>query len=256
MTENLDKYELGIAAAKIYDFIWDVYCDWYIEITKPRLNSGEDTAENAQKILLYVLTEILTILHPFMPFITEEIYSSLPIEKGAPLMMSKYTQYKDELNFKYEEDDFESIVEAIRAVRSRRAEMNVPPSKKSSLAIVTEYPEVFKAGSVYIGRLAYASEVVIKNDAPSDLSGLVTVATNSARLYMPLADLVDFAKERERIEREIKKATADKEKVEQKLNNEKFTSKAPENIINAEREKLEKLNSLLSNLEESLSGMK
>jgi len=274
VTENLDKYELGIAAAKIYDFIWDDFCDWYIEITKPRLLSRQgdgssvlsvtDSADVALRqktdepspCLLYVLTETLTILHPFMPFITEEIYGSLPTFEKMPLMMREYTKYSDKLNFKDEEEDFEVIVEAIRAIRSRRAEMNVPPSKKSSLTIVTERPEVFKAGSVYIGRLAYASEVVITNATPSDLSGLVTVATNEARLYMPLADLVDFAKEKERIEREIAKATADKEKVEQKLNNEKFTSKAPENIINAEKEKLEKLNSLLSNLQESLNAMK
>ncbi|MCL2221400.1 MAG: valine--tRNA ligase [Oscillospiraceae bacterium] len=256
ITENLDKYELGIAAAKIYDFIWDVYCDWYIEITKPRLNSGGYVSENAQRVLLHVLIETLTILHPFMPFITEEIYGSLPTGEKTPLMMREYTKYTDKLNFKDEEEDFESIVEAIRAVRSRRAEMNVPPSKKSSLTIVTERPEVFKAGCVYIGRLAYASEVVITNAAPSDLSGLVTVATNEARLYMPLADLVDLAKERERIEREIAKVVSDKARVEQKLSNEKFTSKAPENIINAEKEKLEKLNSLLSNLKESLNAMK
>jgi len=273
VTENLDKYELGIAASKIYDFIWDDFCDWYIEITKPRLGrqgdgssvlsvtGSDDMALQQNKTdepspcLVYVLTEILTILHPFMPFITEEIYGSLPTSGETPLMVRKYTEYTEKLNFKEEEADFESIIDAIRAVRSRRAEMNVPPSKKSTLTIVTERPEVFRAGSVYIGRLAYASDVIITSEAPSDTTGLVTATTNDARLYMPLSDLVDFAKERERIEREITKATADKEKVEQKLNNEKFTSKAPENIINAEKEKLEKLNSLLGNLHESLKPL-
>ncbi|MCL2249863.1 MAG: valine--tRNA ligase [Oscillospiraceae bacterium] len=264
VTGALDKYELGIAATKIYDFIWDDFCDWYIEITKPRLMSEDSEGDTgAQQVLLYVLTEVLTLLHPFMPFITEEIYGSLralesPLastDSEPPLMVRKYTEYTETLNFKADEDNFESIISAIRAVRSRRAEMNVPPSKKSALTIVTDRPEVFKAGEIYIGRLAYASEVNITDKAPENTEALVTVATNDARLYMPLADLVDLAKERERLEREIKKATADKEKIEQKLSNEKFTSKAPENIINAEKEKLEKLNSLLDNLHESLKAM-
>jgi valyl-tRNA synthetase len=255
--ENLDKYELGIAAAKIYDFIWDTYCDWYIELTKPRLQSidkADDDAQSAQNVLLYVLKEILTLLHPFMPFITEEIWQALPHgESGADspvLMVRDYPKFVDTLHFPKEEADFESIMAAVRAVRSRRAEMNVPPSKKSSLIIVTEKPEVFETGRLYIGRLAYASELTITPDTPTDISSLVTVATNDARLYMPLAELVDVEKEKERIKKEIGKVKADIERVEQKLSNEQFTSKAPEKVVKAEQEKLKKLQALLENLKE------
>jgi valyl-tRNA synthetase len=279
VSDNLDKYELGVAAAKIYDFIWDSYCDWYIELTKPRLQSPEsgdekacgssDNAINAQKVLLHVLTEILTLLHPFMPFITEEIWQAIPHESSESggeagsvpkaLMVRQYTKFSDALHFPREEADFESIMAAVRAVRARRADMNVPPSRKSSLTIVTEKPEVFEAGRVYIGRLAYANELTILTQgdegALRDQSGLVAVVTNDARLYMPLAELVDVAKERERIEKEIAKALADIGRMEQKLSNEQFTSKAPEQVVNTERGKLDKLRALLDNLNDSLSGL-
>jgi len=216
-----------------------------------------------------VLAEILSLLHPFMPFITEEIWQALPhdnvecrmqnVEKkdgsGAALMARRYTRYSDELHFPKEEAEFETVMAAVRAVRARRAEMNVPPSKKPSLIIVTEKPEVFEAGRVYIGRLAYAGELTITRKPPDDLSGLVTVVTGDARLFIPLAELVDVEKERERIEKEIAKANAEIERVEQKLSNEQFTSKAPEHVINAEREKLEKFRALLDNLRESLNSL-
>jgi len=254
--ENIDKYELGVAAAKIYDFIWDTYCDWYIELTKPRLQAADSTGAqiasnaNAQKVLLYVLKEILTLLHPFMPFITEEIWQALPTG-DCVLMIQPYPQFDKALHFPKEEAEFESIMAAIRAVRSRRSEMNVPPSKKSALTIVTEKPEVFETGRAYIGRLAYASELTITRDTPADLSTLVTVVTNDARLFMPLSELVDVTKERERIDKEIAKVQADIDKMEQKLSNEQFTSKAPENIVKTERDKLDKLRALLDNLNES-----
>jgi len=288
MCENLEKYEIGVAAAKIYDFIWDIYCDWYIELTKPRLAGGAESALNAQKVLLYVLTEILTLLHPFMPFITEEIYQALPVKQsgsadnadstecaentdnadnadnavgatvaGSPpvLMVRKYTEYTDGLNFPKDEAAFESIMAAIRAVRARRAEMNVPPSIKPSLIIVTDKPEVFEAGRVYIGRLAYAGTLTITKTAPDDLSGFVTVVTNDARLFIPLAELVDIGKERERLGKEIIKAQAEIERVEQKLSNEQFTLKAPEAVVNTEREKLSKLQALMDNLNDSLKDL-
>ena len=258
INENLEKYELGVAAAKIYDFIWDSYCDWYIELTKPRISNAESRfdAENAQKVLLHVLTEILTLLHPFMPFITEEIYQALPHEEtGKALMIRQYTQYTDALHFPEEEADFESIMAAVHAVRARRAEMNVPPSKKTGLTIVTGKPEVFEAGRVYIGRLAYAHtlDIISQGDESSGIikNGYVSVATNDALLYMPLAELVDVAKERERVDKEIKGVKADIERVEQKLSNKEFTSKAPEHIVNVERDKLDKLRALLENLNDS-----
>ena len=259
---NIDGYEIGVAAAKIYDFIWDTYCDWYIELTKPRLQGGGDAqgsgdvqgggkdAEIAQKVLLYVLTEFLTLLHPFMPFITEEIWQALPHSDSA-LIVRPYPGFSTELDFPKEEAEFESIMSAIHAVRSRRSEMNVPPSRKSSLTIVTDKPDVFESGRAYIGRLAYASDLIITGDTPSDLSGLVNVVTNDARLYMPLSDLVDVEKERDRLNKEIEKAKADIKQVEQKLSNEQFTSKAPEQVVNTEREKLDKLRALLENLNES-----
>ena len=275
--ENLEKYELGVASAKIYDFIWDSYCDWYIELSKPRLSGAAANAENAQKVLLYVLTEILTLLHPFMPFISEEIWQALPHESSASvpsalkersvpsaqlarntpsaLMERRYPTYCEELNFPDEEAEFESVMTAVRAVRARRAEMNVPPSRKPSLLIVTDKTEVFEAGRAYIGRLAYAGEVTISSETPGDLTGLVAVVTNDARMFIPLSELVDTAKERERVEKEIARARDDIERTEKKLSNDHFTSKAPEHVVTAERIKLEKYRALLENLNESLKGL-
>jgi len=170
-------------------------------------------------------------------------------------MVRPYTKYVDELNFPEEEADFESVMAAIRAVRARRAEMNVPPSKKPSLIIVTDKPEVFEAGRVYIGRLAYAGALTVTDDAPGDLSGFVTVVTNDARLYIPLAELVDVGKERARIAKEIEKAQAEIARVGQKLSNEQFTSKAPESVVETERDKLGKFQALLDNLNESLNSL-
>ena len=259
--ESIEKYELGIAATKIYDFIWDSYCDWYIELTKPRLQAGaeenaqnSETAINAQKVLLYVLTEILTLLHPFMPFITEEIYGALPHDSPV-LVIRRYPSYKESMNYPFDEANFESIMAAVRAVRARRSEMNVPPSKKTSLIISADSPEVFEAGRAYLGRLAFANELIISSDAPTDMSGLVSVVTNDARLFMPFRELVDIDNERSRIEKEITKAESEIERTEQKLNNESFTSKAPENVVNVEREKLEKLKALRENLRESLVNL-
>ncbi|MDR0490964.1 MAG: valine--tRNA ligase [Oscillospiraceae bacterium] len=261
--ENIDKYELGVAASKIYDFIWDSYCDWYIELTKPRLQAGGDDAPGAQKVLLYVLTEILTLLHPFMPFITEEIWQGLggvlrsnAELKSDVLMVRRYPEFREALSFPRDEADFESVMAAVRAVRARRAEMNVPPSRRPSLTIVTDKPDVFEKGRAYIGRLAYAGDVSIARDAPDDLNRLVSAATSDALLYMPLAQLVDVTKELERLDKEIAKVTGDIERTEQKLANESFTSKAPAQVVGAEREKLEKLRALLDNLSESHKRLK
>ena len=253
--ENMDRFELGIAASKIYDFIWDSYCDWYIELTKPRLSGDDENARvGAQRVLLYVLTETLKLLHPFMPFITEAIWQALPHE-GTALMVEKYPEYSEKLAFPEDEASFESIMSAVRAVRVRRSEMNVPPSKKPHLIIVTDKTAVFEAGRVYLSKLAYAGELTILGTPPADIEGMVAVVTNDAKLYMPLSELVDLDKERERIAKELKKASDDLQKTQAKLQNESFVAKAPESVVNIERERVEKLTALIANLDESLKAL-
>ena len=251
VNENFDKYELGLAATKIYDFIWDSFCDWYIEITKPRLREGD---QSAQQVLLYVLTDILRLLHPFMPFITEEIYGAIPHDAQA-LIVDKYPEYDAALAFAREEADFESVMEAVKAVRSRRAEMNVPPSKRPHITLVTEKPDVFRAGTVYMANLAYAGGVNVTTEAPADTAGMVNVVTGDAKIYMPMAELVDLDKERSRIEKELEKAKKDIENQEKKLANESFVSRAPERVVAAERDKLARAQALAANLAESLKNL-
>ena len=254
--ENLDRYELGIAAQKIYDFIWDSYCDWYIELTKPRLNGGDAAAkEGAERVLLYVLTDILKLLHPFMPYITEEIFQAIPHE-GEALIVAPYPKYDAALSFPEDEAGFELIMDAVKAVRSRRAEMNVPPSKRPTLIITSDRPEVFEAGRTYLSKLAYAGKVEISAEAPADTEGMVSVVTGSAKMFMPMAELVDIEKERARIEKELDKARAQLEAQNKKLANESFVSRAPEAVVNAERERAEKARALIANLEESLAKLK
>ncbi len=256
VNDNLEKFELGIAANKIYDFIWDSYCDWYIELTKPRLNGEDETARiGAQKVLLYVLTETLKLLHPFMPFITEEIWQALPHD-GEALMVERYPEYSEKISFPEDEAKFEIIMNAVKAVRARRAEMNVPPSKKPHLTIVTDRREVFEAGRVYLSKLAFAGELSIMDTVPAEAENMVGVVTNDAKLYMPMAELVDLQKERERIEKEIKASQENLERTEAKLNNQGFVSKAPEAVVKAEKERAEKLRSLIDNLKESLRALK
>ncbi len=251
VNENFDKYELGLAATKIYDFIWDSFCDWYIEITKPRLREGD---RSAQQVLLYVLTDILRLLHPFMPFITEEIYGAIPHEAQA-LIIDRYPEYDAALAFKQEEADFESVMEAVKAIRSRRAEMNVPPAKRPHITIVTEKPDVFRAGTMYMANLAFAGGVNVTGETPADTAGMVNVVTGDASIYMPLAELVDLDKERARIEKELEKARGDIENQQKKLANESFVSRAPERVVAAERDKLAKAQALAANLEESLKNL-
>ena len=254
--ENIDKYELGIAAAKIYDFIWDSFCDWYIELTKPRLNGGDEASRlGAQRVLLYVLTETLKLLHPFMPYITEEIYQALPHD-GEAIMIEKYPAFDTALSFPEDEADFEMVMAAIKAVRSRRSEMNVPPSKHPHLIIVTDKPDAFLSGRVYLSKLAYAGEITVTGEAPADVSGMVAVVTDEAKLYMPMAELVDLEKERERINKELEKARKNLAGQEAKLANQNFVSRAPESVVNAEREKKAKLEALIANLEDSLLFLK
>ena len=255
VSENMDSFELGVAAGKIYDFIWDSYCDWYIELTKPRLNGEDEEARlSAQKVLLYVLTEILKLIHPFIPFITEEIWQSLPHE-GTALMLERYPGFSEALSFPEDEQNFEMVMNAIRAVRARRSEMNVPPSRKAHLIIVTDKKAAFEAGVSYICKLAYASEVSVRDAAPENTEGMVSVVTDNARMFMPMAELVDLEKERARIQKEL--ANAEKQLAGQiaKLSNQNFVTRAPEAVVNAEREKQAKLEALIENLKISLEQL-
>ena len=253
--DNMDSFELGVAAGKIYDFIWDDYCDWYIELTKPRLNGDDEAAkESAQRVLLYVLVEILKLLHPFMPFITEEIWQALPHE-GDALMMQSYPEYSEKLNFPEDEANFGMVMDAIKAVRARRSEMNVPPSRKSHLIIVTEKAKAFTDGEKFICKLAYASGVEVRAELPESADGMVSVITDNARMFMPMAELVDLEKERARMEKELANAKKQLDGQNAKLANENFVSRAPEKVVNAEREKKAKLEALIENLEESLKNL-
>ena len=261
VTENMERYELGVAAQKVYDFIWDSYCDWYIELTKTRLQGeDEDSKLRAQQVLCYVLTETLKLLHPFMPFITEEIWQALP-HSGDYLMLQQWPQHRIELDFPEEEKAMELIMDAIRGVRARRAEMNVPPSKKAQLTVSTLERAVFEQGIPFLKRLAYASDVTVEGvaDAGSDdamtAQGMVTVTTHAARLFMPLAELVDLEKEKARIEKELKKNRAELDKLEAKLGNPGFVNKAPAHVVEAEQDRAEKLRALLAKLEESAASM-
>ena len=255
VTENLDAYEIGVASAKVYDFLWDTYCDWYIELTKTRLQGEDEGAKLvAQNVLCYVLITLLKLLHPFMPFITEEIYQALPHEDRF-IMTSRWPEYRADLSFPAEEAAMEAVMDTIKAIRGRRAEMNVPPSRKAEVLIVTATPDVYAQGSHFIQRLAYASEVKFADAAPADVSGMVTAVTHNATAYLPLRELVDIAAELERIAKEIEKARNGLRSVEQKLSNEKFVSRAPEAVVNAEREKAVKYQELIAKLEESAKAM-
>jgi valyl-tRNA synthetase len=256
VTENLDKYELGIAAQKLYDFIWDSYCDWYIELTKPRLYAEDESSKQvAQQVLVYVLDQVLKLLHPFMPFITEEIWQALPHE-GESIMIAKWPEADERLHFPAEEEELETVMDAIRAVRNRRAEMNVPPSKKSTLYVVTEHQKAFRDGQAFITKLAYAEELFVSDTAPEGHEDMVLAVTADAKLYMPMEQLVDFEKELARIAKEQANAEKNLQRIEAKLSNQGFLAKAPEAVVNSEKEKAEQLRKLLSQLEQSAARLK
>jgi len=256
VTENLEKYELGVAVQKIYDFVWDTYCDWYIELTKARLYAEDaDRKQTAIQVLVYVLDQTLRLLHPFMPFITEEIWQSLPHE-GEALIIASWPEYREELAFKTEESAMESVMEAIRSIRNRRTEMNVPPSKKAALYILANDPKVFIEGEGFMQRLAYADTVTLLDKEPENLDGMVTCTTADAKLYIPMGQLVDVAKELERIAKELEKNRKFLASLEGKLSNEGFISRAPEAVVNAEREKAQKTRDLIASLEQSEAAMK
>ena len=256
ITRNIENYDLGIALDKIYNFIWNEFCDWYIELTKTRLQGeDEDSKVRAQQVLCHVLTQMLKLLHPFMPFITEEIWQALPHE-GDFLIQAQWPEYQERFAFTQEENAMEAVKDAISAVRARRSEMNVPPSRKAKILIVTQTPDIYAGGRDFIMRLAYASEVEVQAQSPEDLKGMVTVATHNATLYLPLAELVDIRQELERIAKEKTKAEENLARIEKKLQNESFVSKAPEAVVNAEREKADKARALIAKLEESAAAMR
>ncbi len=238
VTGNIDRFELGVAAGKVYDFIWDVFCDWYIELAKLRLGSpDEGTRQGCKKVLVWSLTVLLKLLHPFMPFITEEIYLAIP-HSCESIMISPFPEYDPSLEFPREEESFAKIMDVIRAVRVLRGDMNVPPSKKASLYIETSMPEVFKGGREFMQRLAYADRVEV---GPAfDIEGAAQVATDSARVLIPMDELVDRAKELERLNRELAAVEKEIASLSGRLGNPQFVSKAPERVVAGERDKLQK----------------
>lgn len=240
VTCNIDAYEFGIACGKVYDFIWDIYCDWYIELTKPRIAEGGETAKAAQNVLVYVMAGLLKLLHPFMPYITEEIWQSMPVEdQPESIMISEWCKYNEKLCFPKEQEDFTKIVDAVRAVRAQRSELNVPPSKKASMEIETKDAELFKSCANFFVKLAGASNVEVKEKV-EDTEGKMTAVTAAARIFTPRGELVDAEKEAARIEKEKKAVQKDIDFLSRKLNNPGFLAKAPKEQIENERAKLEK----------------
>lgn len=256
VTVNLDRFELGMAVQKLYDFIWDVFCDWYIEICKSRLNGEDEKAANtARAVLVFVFGGTLKLLHPFMPFITEEIWQSMPKGEGEEVIMTcSFPKFDKSYDFADEETEFERIMQVIRAIRNRRAEMNVPPSKKAQVFIKTDYPETFTAGAAYICRLAYASDSGVVASYDDDTA--VCVVTDSATAYMPMSELIDIEAELERLNKELLKANEDKRFFENKLNNQGFISKAPEAVINKQKEGLEKVLQRIALINSSIERLK
>ncbi|MBR6424489.1 MAG: valine--tRNA ligase [Oscillospiraceae bacterium] len=250
-TENLERFELGVAVQKIYDFIWDSYCDWYIELTKARLYSeDENSKRTAQQVLVYVLEQVLRLLHPFMPFLTEQVWQAIPHE-GDFLIRASWPVANDALSFPKEEAAMESVMDAIRAVRNRRAEMNVPPSRKSTLYIVTDRPEAYSQGEAFLMKLAYADKVIVTSTAPEGHEDMVEAITHDVRLYLPMDQLIDREQELKRIAKELKNAEGELARIAGKLSNPGFLAKAPENVVAGEKEKQEKLTKLVEQLKAS-----
>jgi valyl-tRNA synthetase len=259
VTENLDKYELGIALQKVYDFIWEEFCDWYIEMVKPRLWNDDDTTKAAAIwTLKTVLINSLKLLHPYMPFITEEIFCNLQDEEES-IMISTWPEYKDEWAFNEEEYAVETIKEAVRAIRNVRTSMNVPPSKKAKVYVVSENADllkIFEHSKVFFATLGYAGEVYLQADKTGIDDDAVSAVIPQAAIYMPFAELVDVAKEIERLEKEQKRLEGELKRVNGMLSNEKFVSKAPEAKINEEKEKLVKYTQMMEQVEARLAQLK
>ena len=259
VTDNMDSFELGIAVQKVYDFIWDEFCDWYIEMVKPRLyNSDDEASQNAALwTLKNVLTCALKLLHPYMPFITEEIFCNLQSEEET-IMLSRWPQYQEERNFAAEEKAIETIKEAVRGIRNVRTSMNVAPSRKAAVYVVTEKEDVraaFEEGKLFFASLAYASEVTIQKDKSGIADDAVSVVIPGAVLYMPFAELVDLKREKERLQKEEKRLQGELARVNGMLKNEKFLAKAPEAKVAEEKAKLEKYTQMMQQVQERLSQL-
>ena len=257
--ETLSKYDLGLAAQKVYDFIWDEYCDWYIEMVKPRLYNKEDSTRAAALwTLKQVLINALKLMHPFMPFITEELFTAIQ-DKEESIMVSQWPVYKEEWNYKENEMEIDAIKEAVRNIRNIRAEMNVAPSKKVHVYVVSENEEVrniFEHSKVFFKTLGHASEVSVQTDKEGIGEDAVSVVIKDATIYMPLAELVDFAKEIERLEKEKSKLEKEVDRVVKKLANQGFVAKAPAAVIEEEKAKEEKYKAMLAQVEERLAQLK
>ena len=253
VTENLEKFELGIAVSKLYDFIWDVFCDWYIEISKIRLNSDDEkAAQTARDMLVYIMSNTLKLLHPFMPFITEEIWQTLPHD-GESIMISKWPEYDENHDFSVEEQEMDRIMEAVRAIRNRRAEMNVPPSRKAKYYIATSYKDTFEKAGIFMQRLASCSEAEIGDSF--EFEDAVCIVTTDAKIYIPMGDLVDFEAEIARLNKEKEKVLKDLEFVEKKLNNANFVAKAPAAVVEGQKEAAQKYRDKIAMIDESLAKL-
>ncbi len=239
VTSNLDKYEIGVALSSIYDFVWDVYCDWYIELSKPSVSAGGERSAVAQNVLAFVLRETLKLLHPFMPFITEEIYQGLPGEEGS-IMVKDFPEYREDFVFPEESESLARVIDAIRAIRTRRNEMNVPPSRKAKVVVETRFPASFADAGAFFERLASASSLEVVTEYAEEGDQAVRIVTDAATVHIPLADIIDFEAERKRLAADLEKVDGEIARAEGKLANESFVSRAPEKVVNAEREKLAK----------------
>ena len=251
VTNNLDKFELGVAISKLYDFIWDVLCDWYIEMIKLRLYAKEESGRVAQNVLSYVLSGTLKLLHPFMPFITEEIFMALPTNEES-IMISKWPEYDEKFNFNQEEKKIEIIISAIKGIRNIRAEMNVPMSKKANMYIITDDVDTFEKGKDFFVKLGGASNVIVTNDKETNIENAVSLVVEGAQILMPMGELVDLEKEKERLLKEKEHILSEIDRVVKRLSNEGFVSKAPAKLIEEEKAKKEKYEKMLEQLEEKL----
>ena len=252
VTDNLEKFELGIAVSKLYDFIWDIFCDWYIELAKIRLQKDGEEAKTAKQVLVWVMSNTLKLLHPFMPFITEEIWQSLPHE-GESIMISAWPEYDESHAFAAEEAEMERIMTAVRAIRNRRAEMNVPPSKKAKLYIATAYKDTFEQGGIFMQRLASASEVEVADEF--EIDGSVCIVTHDAKIYIPMGELVDFEAEKARLNKELAAVQKDLDFVNGKLSNENFVAKAPAAVVEGQREQKAKYEEKIAMLKDSIAKL-
>jgi valyl-tRNA synthetase len=259
VTENMENYDLGIAVAKLYDFIWEEFCDWYIEMVKPRLYNDDDATKAAALYTLKtVLITALKLLHPYMPFITEEIFCSMQDEEES-IMISDWPEYKEEYNFLAEEREVEVIKNAVRAIRNMRADMNVPPARKATVYVVSEKEDIrgiFNHSKVFFATLGYASEVYVQADKTGIPEDAVSTVIPDAVIYIPFADLVDVEKEIARLEKEAGRLAGEIKRAQGMLRNEKFVSKAPAAKVEAEKEKLAKYTAMADQVAERLAQLK